>query len=128
MSEHGVADLVQDAPASGATVRRHHTISSSSRLGRGDGARTVVPENTQLSHEDEVVDDDWVGPIGAVGEGSAGLHRQTSLPTRYHRGMLPSHERAYRTQSYLTTDRIWWVRKRTKAYAKSQQPLGNCGS
>lgn len=86
MAEHAAADLVQDTPASGATVRRHHTISSSSRLSRGDGGRGLIPEESQLSHEDEVVDDDWVGPIGAVGEKSAGLHRQASLPTRYHRG------------------------------------------
>lgn len=82
-------------PASGI-VRRHHTITAASRISRA-GSRVISEEEEQQawSHEDEVVDNDWVGGIGAVGEKSAALHRQASLPTRYavSRGMFPS--RAY---------------------------------
>jgi YTH domain-containing family protein len=69
-------------------VRRHHTISSASRSAR------VAPRHTSdddqgndqdLWKDDEVVDQDWVGGVGAVGEKSL-LHRQSSLPTKYHRG------------------------------------------
>ncbi|KAG5643233.1 hypothetical protein DXG03_001317 [Asterophora parasitica] len=73
-------------PATGG-VRRHHTISASSRTARA-AAREPVPEEAHdqpLSNDDEVVDEDWVGGVGAVGEKSS-LHRQSSLPTRYHRG------------------------------------------
>jgi hypothetical protein len=35
------------------------------------------------------VDHDWVGGVGAVGEKTS-LHRQASLPTRYHRGFQTS--------------------------------------
>lgn len=93
MSGQNAPENASNAPTSGAGVRRHHTISASSRPARGDGGRATIPEDIQLSTNDEVVDEDWVGPIGAVGENSAGLHRQASLPTRYHRGPLRSHDR-----------------------------------
>jgi hypothetical protein len=74
-------------------VRRHHTISASSRSAR-TGSRDAIseeagisPSEEQLWNDDEVVDQDWVGGVGAVGEKSL-LHRQSSLPTRYHRGEL----------------------------------------
>lgn len=77
---------VPNSPPSGG-VRRHHTISASSRTARA-GAR--IPESDeaqqQVWNDDEVVDQDWVGGVGAVGEKSSGLHRQSSLPTRYNRG------------------------------------------
>ncbi|KII89081.1 hypothetical protein PLICRDRAFT_175316 [Plicaturopsis crispa FD-325 SS-3] len=74
----------ESVPSTG--VRRHHTISASSRTSR-TGARAPISEETaeqQLGYDDEVVDQDWVGGVGAVGEKSS-LHRQSSLPTRYHR-------------------------------------------
>ena len=69
-------------------VRRHHTISASSRAARPTSkivGELDDPQTEQLWNDDEVVDQDWVGGIGAVGEKSS-LHRQASLPTRYHRG------------------------------------------
>ena len=88
MSQHGHS--ISPPPpvqASGTTgVRRHHTISASSRNSRPTSKIDVEdPQNEQLWTDDEVVDQDWVGGIGAVGEKSS-LHRQASLPTRYHRG------------------------------------------
>ena len=77
---------VPSSPTSGS-VRRHHTISASSRKARAD-SRDAISEETQEqvgSNDDEVVDQDWVGGVGAVGEKTS-LHRQSSLPTRYHRG------------------------------------------
>jgi hypothetical protein len=40
----------------------------------------------ELWEDDEVIDQDWVGEHGAVGEKSL-LHMQSSLPTKSHRGM-----------------------------------------
>lgn len=75
--------------AANSGVRRHHTISASSRNSRPTSKVAVADvEDTQAEqhwNDDEVVDQDWVGGIGAVGEKSS-LHRQASLPTRYHRG------------------------------------------
>ncbi|KAG7092924.1 hypothetical protein E1B28_009229 [Marasmius oreades] len=76
----------QDSPPNSSGVRRHHTISAASRSARS-GAREAISEevqNQELWNDDEVVGDDWVGGVGAVGEKSS-LHRQSSLPTRYHR-------------------------------------------
>ncbi|KAF9261432.1 YTH-domain-containing protein [Marasmius fiardii PR-910] len=76
-----------DSPPNSSGVRRHHTISAASRSARS-GAREAISEessqNQEHWNEDEVVGDDWVGGVGAVGEKSS-LHRQSSLPTRYHR-------------------------------------------
>jgi len=78
-----------DSPTTG--VRRHHTISAHSRSARAT-AKDVISEETQeqqqqaIWNDDEVVGEDWVGGVGAIGE-KASLHRQASLPTRYHRGM-----------------------------------------
>lgn len=90
MSSHPPPPAPPSPPPStsgGGGVRRHHTISASSRAARA-GAREAISEETQeqqLWNDDEVVDQDWVGGVGAVGEKSS-LHRQSSLPTRYHRG------------------------------------------
>ncbi|KAG1756316.1 YT521-B-like domain-containing protein [Suillus paluster] len=65
-------------------VRRHHTISASSRSARA-GARAPISEEAQeqpLSNDDELVGEDWRGGVGAVGEKTS-LHRQSSLPTKY---------------------------------------------
>lgn len=71
-------------PASGG-VRRHHTISSSSRGVRA--SREPITEEAQEHwNDDEFVGEDWVGGVGAVGEKTS-LHRQSSLPTKYHRGV-----------------------------------------
>lgn len=71
-----------------APVRRHHTISASSRSARAAN-RSVISEETQDwdEAEDEYLGDSWSGSnIGAVGEGKS-LHRQASLPSRYNRGV-----------------------------------------
>ncbi|KAF5380947.1 hypothetical protein D9615_004142 [Tricholomella constricta] len=78
---------VPASPPNSGGVRRHHTISASSRTAR-TAAREAISEDAQdqaLWNDDEVVDEDWVGGVGAVGEKTS-LHRQSSLPTRYHRG------------------------------------------
>jgi YTH domain-containing family protein len=72
-----------------STVRRHHTISASSRTAR-PASKIQVSDIDDREHEqdwgqDDVVDQEWRGGIGAVGEKSS-LHRQASLPTKYHRG------------------------------------------
>jgi hypothetical protein len=72
-----------------SSVRRHHTISAHSRSARAS-AKDIISEETQeqqqgIWNDDEVVGVDWVGGVGAVGEKTS-LHRQASLPTRYHRG------------------------------------------
>ncbi|KAH9852680.1 YT521-B-like domain-containing protein [Lenzites betulinus] len=76
------------AANSAGGVRRHHTISASSRTARPTSKIALDnlddPQAEQPWNDDELVDQDWVGGIGAVGEKSS-LHRQASLPTRYHR-------------------------------------------
>jgi hypothetical protein len=74
---------------SGSGVRRHHTISAASRTARASAKEPISEEsqNPELWNDDEVVGEDWVGGVGAVGEKSS-LHRQASLPTKYHRGTL----------------------------------------
>lgn len=67
-------------------MRRHHTISASSRTAHA-GSRTLSDESQQGWNDDEVVDQEWVGFVGAVGDKS-NLHRQASLPTRYNRGTV----------------------------------------
>lgn len=78
---------VPASPPNSGGVRRHHTISASSRGTRG-AVRDSISEEVQDQgpwNDDDVVDQDWVGGVGAVGEKTS-LHRQSSLPTRYHRG------------------------------------------
>ncbi|KAG6865942.1 hypothetical protein C0991_010443 [Blastosporella zonata] len=78
---------VPASPPNSGGVRRHHTISASSRTARA-AVRDPISEEAQVEgpwNDDEVVDEDWVGGVGAVGEKTS-LHRQSSLPTRYHRG------------------------------------------
>ncbi|KAF9032144.1 YTH-domain-containing protein [Hymenopellis radicata] len=74
------------SPPNSGSVRRHHTISAASRSARGSARDAISEEgqNPDLWNEDEVVGEEWVGGVGAVGEKSS-LHRQASLPTRYHR-------------------------------------------
>ncbi len=79
---------VPDAPPA-SSVRRHHTITATSRATRA-GSRLAAEDAEQPWNDDEVVDHDWVGGVGAVGEKNANLHRQASLPTRYNRGILQS--------------------------------------
>lgn len=82
-------------------VRRHHTISAASRSARAAARESISEEvpDQPFSNEDEPVDEDWVGGVGAVGEKSS-LHRQSSLPTKYHRGM--SSVSAYMPPTLLT--------------------------
>ncbi|KAI0306427.1 YT521-B-like domain-containing protein [Multifurca ochricompacta] len=72
-------------------VRRHHTITAASRSARA-ATRAPISEESQEPqtwNDEEVVDQEWPGSVGAVGEkgGSKGgsLHRQSSLPARYNR-------------------------------------------
>jgi hypothetical protein len=43
-------------------------------------------QEQQFWNDDEAVDEDWVGGVGAVDEETS-LHRQSSLPTKYNRSM-----------------------------------------
>ncbi|KAJ7355956.1 YT521-B-like domain-containing protein [Mycena albidolilacea] len=85
MSQPSQLPAVPGSPTNTTGVRRHHTISASSRTAR---AGAISEETAQDWNEDEVVGEDWVGGVGAVGEKSS-LHRQSSLPTRYHRAFQP---------------------------------------
>ena len=89
-SQQGATTPGQPPTPPAGIVRRHHTITAASRSARA--ARDPISEDDpnavgDLEHwtDDEVVDADWPGAVGAVGEKSL-LHRQSSLPTRYHRG------------------------------------------
>ena len=89
-SSNQSASQLSDSPTTGG-VRRHHTISAHSRSARAStrdviSEETFAPEQPQQNmwNDDEVVDEDWVGGVGAVGEKTS-LHRQASLPTRYNR-------------------------------------------
>jgi YTH domain-containing family protein len=84
--DHPPPPPVPPSPPNSGSVRRHHTISASSRTARA-AAKDVIEESQEQApwNDDEVVDEDWVGGVGAVGEKTS-LHRQSSLPTRYHRG------------------------------------------
>ncbi|KAJ1309172.1 hypothetical protein OPQ81_004843 [Rhizoctonia solani] len=68
----------------GASVRRVHTISSSMR-----GRRPPVSEEYhEYYDEDDRADESWNIAPGAIGDGKGALlHRQASLPTKYHRGL-----------------------------------------
>lgn len=84
-SGHPISPPPVPASPPSTGVRRHHTISASSRrAGTRPGVLEEGPD-AQIWNDDEVVDQDWVGGVGVVGEKSS-LHRQASLPTRYHRG------------------------------------------
>lgn len=88
MSNHPVSPPpIPPSSPPASSVRRHHTITATSRVSR-TGPRLLAEEVNQQPgwNEDEVVDQDWVGGVGAVGEKSSSLHRQSSLPTRYNRG------------------------------------------
>ncbi|KAL0946572.1 hypothetical protein HGRIS_012775 [Hohenbuehelia grisea] len=79
---------VPASPPSSGGVRRHHTITAASRSARAGVREIISEENPQDGswNDDEVLDQDWTvqHALGAVGEKSS-LHRQASLPTRYHR-------------------------------------------
>ena len=69
-------------------VRRHHTITAASRTAR-TATRAPISEESQEQqtlNDEEVVDQEWVRSVGAVGE-KGSLHRQNSLPARYNRGV-----------------------------------------
>jgi len=102
---HPLPPIPSSPPSSGG-VRRHHTISASSRTARA-AAKDIISEETQEQahwNDDEVVDQDWVGGVGAVGEKTS-LHRQSSLPTRYHRG-TPTFSILYQTFRSLIVNQL----------------------
>ncbi|KAB5596246.1 YTH domain family protein 1 [Ceratobasidium theobromae] len=72
----------------GASVRRVHTISSSSRAVRAAQRGPISEEVQEYYDEDDRADEPWNSGLGAIGDGKgAHLHRQASLPTKYHRGL-----------------------------------------
>ena len=77
---------IPNSPPSSSTVRRVHTISAASRAARTQSRIALSEDAEQNWNEDDVVDQDWEGGLGAVGEKSVNLHRQASLPARYNRG------------------------------------------
>ncbi|KAI0345266.1 YTH-domain-containing protein [Trametopsis cervina] len=82
--EHSVSPP-PGAVGNASTVRRHHTISASSRTARPTSRVQVQDDDEDEAWgQDDVVDQDWRGGVGVVGEKSS-LHRQASLPTKYHR-------------------------------------------
>ncbi|KAF5349468.1 hypothetical protein D9757_012438 [Collybiopsis confluens] len=85
------ASSAADIPPSASGVRRHHTITAASRSARGSAKDTISEESQNPEHwtDDEVVGEEWAGGLGAVGEKSS-LHRQASLPTKYHRAFQQS--------------------------------------
>ncbi len=86
---HSISPAPGPASTGNSGVRRHHTISASSRNARPtskiQGSELEDGEQEEIWDQDEYVAQDWRGGIGAVGEKSS-LHRQASLPTKYHRG------------------------------------------
>ncbi|KZT26615.1 YTH-domain-containing protein [Neolentinus lepideus HHB14362 ss-1] len=83
---HPISPPPVPSSQSSTGVRRHHTIGAgSSRPARPSGRVPISEEEQEppLGDEDEFVDHDWIGGLGAVGEKS-NLHRQASLPTRYN--------------------------------------------
>ncbi|KAH9079567.1 YTH-domain-containing protein [Lactarius deliciosus] len=72
------------------SVRRHHTITAASRTARAANRAPISEESQeqQTWNDERVVDQEWVGSVGAVGEKGGSLHRQNSLPARYNR-VLP---------------------------------------
>lgn len=88
--EHSASPPAVADEAVGGFVRRHHTISAIHRNARPTSqSQDQEPdddEHEQAQVQDDVVDKDWRGGIGAVGEKSS-LYRQASLPTKYHRGV-----------------------------------------
>ncbi|PSR77642.1 hypothetical protein PHLCEN_2v7832 [Hermanssonia centrifuga] len=85
---HSISPAPGPASTGNSGVRRHHTISASSRNARPtskiQGSELEDAEQEEIWDQDEYVAQDWRGGIGAVGEKSS-LHRQASLPTKYHR-------------------------------------------
>lgn len=69
-------------PTTGSTVRRSHTISSSSRR---TNSRTTDHSEADEWNEHDTVGEDWVGGVGTIGENNSSLHRQASLPSKYNR-------------------------------------------
>lgn len=75
--------------ASGSGVRRYHTISAHGRSARGPSRTTISEESGDVPAgvEDEYLnpEEEWIAPsAGAIGDKNASLHRQASLPTKYH--------------------------------------------
>ncbi|KAH9950289.1 YTH-domain-containing protein [Amylocystis lapponica] len=94
------------ASSANSGVRRHHTISASSRATRPASKIGISefddPQADEIWNDDELVDHDWVGGIGAVGEKSS-LHRQASLPTRYNRAAFGGHQPGSHTPRTLNS-------------------------
>ncbi|VDB82679.1 unnamed protein product [Peniophora sp. CBMAI 1063] len=72
------------AAQTGSGVRRHHTITATSRTAR-NAERNTIDEESQEWHHEDVGDAEWPSAVGALGEKGGNLHRQASLPTRYNR-------------------------------------------
>ncbi|EJD53149.1 YTH-domain-containing protein [Auricularia subglabra TFB-10046 SS5] len=77
------------SPIGASSVRRHHTVSSSSgRPPRASSRIAISEEQPAWQNDDEPLDpnddQDWPVGHGAIGDKS-NLHRQASLPARYNR-------------------------------------------
>ncbi|QRV73139.1 YTH domain family protein [Ceratobasidium sp. AG-Ba] len=70
----------------GASVRRVHTISSSSRMVRPAHRAPISEEDQEYYDDDDRTGEPWNAPPGAVGDAKGALlHRHASLPTNRHR-------------------------------------------
>jgi hypothetical protein len=92
MASTSPPDEVDEPQNQTTSVRRHHTISASSRRNKSPTEQTSSIDDTATPWNDRteaIVNEQWqLGGAGAVG---GGLHRQSSLPSRYlHRGIQHS--------------------------------------
>jgi hypothetical protein len=76
-------------PTQASTVRRHHTIASSSgRMGPRIAERR---DSEEAAAEEDENDDQWTGGAAMSSEKQASLQRNLSLPSKYHRREFKCH-------------------------------------
>lgn len=68
-----------------SSVRRHHTISSTS--GRNGTRISERRDSEEFTAENEGDEGQWPGGSDGAGEKQANLQRNLSLPSKYHRGL-----------------------------------------
>ncbi|KAG9095880.1 hypothetical protein FS749_009551 [Ceratobasidium sp. UAMH 11750] len=74
------------SPLGAASVRRVHTISSSSRAVRAAHRAPISEEVQEYYDEDDRAEEPWNTAPGAIGDAKGALlHRHASLPTKHHR-------------------------------------------
>jgi len=78
-----------------STVRRHHTIASSTgRMGPRIAERR---DSEEAAVEEDENNDQWTGGAATSSEKQASLQRNLSLPSKYHR-------REFKTQIFAETN------------------------